>query len=126
MYRFEFLWWFIVFCLALGALYSIILYRKEHLFEEVQPWLKRLIAVFRFLVVSVLAFLLLTPFIRTIFREVEKPIIIVAQDNSESILTGIDSSSFKKLYAEQFNNMVEELKKNSKAISAKMRVAEKV
>jgi hypothetical protein len=105
-------WWFILFCLALGVLYSIVLYRKENLLEEVRPWIKKMMAAFRFVVVSLLAFLLLSPLIRTIFRETEKPIIIIAQDNSQSILTGTDSASFKKTYSESLNKLADELKKN--------------
>ncbi len=105
-------WWFILFCLLTGALYAFTLYRKEQLLEEVRPWLKKLMAAFRFVVVTVLAFLLLSPLIRTIFREVEKPVIIVAQDNSQSILMGTDTSAFKKTYSENFTGMIDQLKKN--------------
>ncbi|MFI5220508.1 MAG: hypothetical protein ACHQNT_13565, partial [Bacteroidia bacterium] len=102
----------ILFCLLTGALYAFTLYRKEQLLEEVRPWLKKLMAAFRFVVVTVLAFLLLSPLIRTIFREVEKPVIIVAQDNSQSILMGTDTSAFKKTYSENFTGMIDQLKKN--------------
>ncbi|MEO5570251.1 MAG: hypothetical protein ABIT08_14145 [Bacteroidia bacterium] len=105
-------WWFIFFCLALGVMYAVVLYRKENLLEEVRPWVKKMMAGFRFIVVSLLAFLLLSPLIRTIFREVEKPVIIIAQDNSQSILTGTDSASFKKSYSESLNKITDELKKN--------------
>jgi len=104
-------WWFIVFCLVIGFLYAWILYRKENLLHDVHQWLLRLMAVFRFLLVFLLAFLLMSPLIRTVFREVEKPIIIVAQDNSQSILTGKDSS-FSKSYAESLNKIIDEMKKN--------------
>ncbi|MEP7168758.1 MAG: hypothetical protein ABI855_05255, partial [Bacteroidota bacterium] len=105
-------WWFILFCLALGVLYAFVLYRKENLLHDVRPWVKKLMAFFRFAIISLLAFLLLSPLIRTIFRETEKPIIIVAQDNSQSILVGTDSSTFKKSYIESFNKLTDELKKN--------------
>jgi hypothetical protein len=105
-------WWFVLFCLVLGVLYAFVLYRKETLLHDVRPWLKKLMAVFRFVVVSLLAFLLLSPLIRTVFRETEKPIIIIAQDNSQSVLTGTDSVAFKKSYSESFNSMADELKKN--------------
>lgn len=105
-------WWFILFCLGLGACYAIFLYRKEHSFDDIKPWLKGLMWFFRFLTISFLSFLLLSPLIRTISREVEKPIIIVAQDNSQSILTGTDSATFKRTYADSFEKMVNELKRS--------------
>ncbi len=68
--------------------------------------------VFRFVVVSLLAFLLLSPMIKTIFHEVEKPIVIVAQDNSKSILIGKDSAYYRKDYPDAMNNLIKDLQKD--------------
>lgn len=103
--------WFIVFCLLLGAAYVFFLYRNENALSEVRPWLKKLMAGARFIVVSLLAFLLLSPLIKTVSREVEKPIIILATDNSQSVLTGADSAEIKK-YRDDFSNLADELKKD--------------
>lgn len=45
----------------------------------------------RFIVVSILAFLLLEPLIRFDKKTIEKPVIVIAQDNSESLTIGADS-----------------------------------
>lgn len=58
-------------------------------------------ALFRFLLVAILAFLLLSPFIKTLFNKVEKPVIIIAQDNSSSILLNKDSAFYKTEYLQQ-------------------------
>lgn len=42
-------------------------------------------AAIRFLAVTVLAFLLLNPYLKSRFNETEKPVVIIAQDNSSSI-----------------------------------------
>ncbi|NNC86672.1 MAG: hypothetical protein HKN75_11380 [Bacteroidia bacterium] len=86
--------WFIIFCLLAGAVYTFILYRKETILNEVQPWLRGVMAFFRFFTVSLLAFLLLGPLLRSVFKTDEKPIIVIAQDNSESVLIGTDSTAF--------------------------------
>ena len=95
--------WFSFFCILLGAFYSFILYRKEVKFSETLPWLVKLMAGIRFLLVTILAFLLLSPFIKTLFNKVEKPVIIIAQDNSTSIILNKDSAFYQNEYLQQLN-----------------------
>ena len=101
--------WFSLFCLMAGAAYALLLYYKESRLTEVQAWLKWMLAFFRFAVVSLLAFLLLSPLLKTIFREVEKPVIVVAQDNSESIVIGKDSSYYRTEYKQKLNEFIQKL-----------------
>lgn len=77
--------WFILFCLLAGAGGAWLLYRNDSRFEEVHKWLLRLMTAFRFVVIFILAFFLLSPMIHTASREVEKPIVIIAADNSSSL-----------------------------------------
>ena len=93
--------WLSVFCVLLGAIYAFLLYRKEEKFNEIAPWLIKLMAGFRFLLVTLLAFLLLSPFIKTLFNKVEKPVIIIAQDNSASILLNKDSVFYQNEYLQR-------------------------
>ena len=104
--------WFSIFCLGLGALYAWLLYRRENQFEEVRLWQKRLMAVCRFALVSLLAFLLLSPMARSITREVEKPVIIIAQDNSASIINNKDSAALRATYMDDLNKLINNLDKN--------------
>lgn len=104
--------WFIPLCLLLGGVYAFALYYREHSLAQLNKWLRILMATFRFVLVSILAFLLLSPMIKTIFREVEKPIVIVAQDNSKSILITKDSAYYHKEYPEQMNNLIKDLQKD--------------
>ena len=105
----DFPWWFTLLCLLLGAVYSFFLYRSDKKFAETSPWIIRAMAVFRFIVVSLLAFFLLSPLIKTVSREVEKPLIIIAQDNSESLRLGKDSDLYMKEYPLALNEFVNEL-----------------
>lgn len=101
--------WFILFCLFAGALYALILYRKDKKFAEVNPWLIRLMTAFRFIVVTILCFLLLSPLLKTVSRTTEKPLIVIAQDNSESLVVSKDSSFYKKQYKADLQKLMDVL-----------------
>lgn len=77
--------WFIGFCFALGFAYAWCLYKKDNRFSETETWLIKIMAALRFIIISLLAFFLLSPLIKTAFREIEKPIIVIAADNSSSV-----------------------------------------
>jgi len=105
----EYPLWYLIFCLALGVLYAFVLYKRDTHLSELSLSLKRTMAFFRFAVISLLAFLLLNPLLKTVFRHVEKPIIVIAQDNSESLLIGKDSSYYKNEYRETLENIIKDL-----------------
>jgi hypothetical protein len=102
----EYPWWFLSFCIIAGAGYAGILYYRDKKLQEVSIWLIRAMAAFRFLVVTIIAFLLLSPLLKTVERSVEKPVIIIAQDNSESLIAGKDSSFYKKEYKEKLSELI--------------------
>lgn len=104
--------WFIVFCLLAGFVYAFALYRNDKGIEGQSIWLVRLLASLRFLVVSVLCFLLLSPLIKTITNQVEKPLIVIAQDNSSSVVMGKDSSFYKNEYKQKLKNLSDALSKD--------------
>ncbi len=106
---FEYPAWFLIFCVAAGALVAWFLYRRDKTFEGLNVWLVRGLAVLRFFAVTIIAILLLSPLLKTNFREVEKPIIVVAQDNSESIVTGKDSAYYRNEYTGNFSKLVKQL-----------------
>ncbi|HVA97875.1 MAG TPA: hypothetical protein VNG53_03190, partial [Bacteroidia bacterium] len=66
-------------------------------------------ASFRFLTVTILAFLLLSPLLKIISRTTQKPIIVVAQDNSYSLLLTKDSVFYKNQYKENLQNLITKL-----------------
>lgn len=75
---------YIILCLALGLLYAVFLYYRDRRFEEQKSWLPYLLGFFRFMVVSGLSFLLLVPTLKSIFEDTKPPIIVIAEDESES------------------------------------------
>lgn len=93
---FDYPAWFLLFCLLAGLAYAALLYFRNTR-DGFSPLLERLFAVFRFLSVSLLAFLLLGPMMERMVREVDEPLLIFAQDNSASILIhagGMDAESY--------------------------------
>ena len=98
--------WFIIFCVGAGIAYAILLYRRETTLGDISSFLKKLLFAFRFLIVTLLCFLLLGPMIRNITREIEKPIIIIAADNSQSVIASKDSVNQRKV----INASLEKLK----------------
>lgn len=82
--RLDYPAWFVFLCLLSGALYAGLLYFRNRRdgFSALQT---RLFAVFRFLAVSLLSFLLLGPLAERLRRDVEDPLLIFAQDNTGSL-----------------------------------------
>jgi len=104
--------WFILFCLTLGGIYAFILYWNNKKHSEFVGWQVKGLAALRFVAVSVLAFLLLSPYIKHLEREVEPPIVLFAQDNSQSILLNKDSSFYKTDYLAQLEELKKQLSEN--------------
>ncbi len=86
--------WYFALCLAVGGLYSFALYQKENVWGAK---INRGLAALRFAVVTFLCFLLLGPFLRQIRNFTEKPTIVIAVDNSQSLPLVIDSARLKDL-----------------------------
>jgi len=66
-------------------------------------------ATLRFLVVFLISFLLLSPLIRQNLTTIEKPVIIIGQDNSQSLVLGSDSSFIRREYPGMLNELVRTL-----------------
>ena len=64
----------------------------------------------RSLFLFIISLLLLSPLIRSVKKNIEKPIIIIAQDNSESILLNKDSLFYKTEYLNNLNDFIDKLK----------------
>nr|WP_067055475.1 VWA domain-containing protein [Mucilaginibacter sp. L294] len=74
--------WWLPACLVLGLLYAWLMYRQPvQLVKSIRYTLFALRAV----VVSFLALLLVSPLVRSTSYQPQKPLVLIAQDNSESI-----------------------------------------
>lgn len=87
--------WFLPLCVLAGVLYAGVLYFRERRIRDAvpAPWLRWLMAVLRAVVVSVLAAFLLSPYLKSRFHETQKPIVVIAQDNSSSILQDLPDTA---------------------------------
>lgn len=104
---FQYPIWFIGFCLLLGFVYAFVLYYKSADFSDDSSQfniIKKGLSFVRFLSSTVLAFLLLSPLIKTRFIDKVQPNIVLAHDNSSSISLG-----FKKVDSTKYINDLNKL-----------------
>lgn len=101
--------WFILLCLLAGTIYAGALYFRDKFNRTYGTPLASLLGAIRFVAVSLLAFFLLKPLIKSTNKEVEKPIVVIAQDNSESLSVVADSSYYKSTYLDNLRALKEAL-----------------
>lgn len=82
---FQYPTWYLVFCIVLGLIFSSFLYYRDEKFKEQNSWLIYFLAFLRFVLVTGIAILLLSPLIKTIKEETKKPIVLLAKDLSQSV-----------------------------------------
>lgn len=102
----DFSIFWVLFCLLLGLGYAFVLYRSETKFNKK---IKITLSVLRALVVFLLAMFLFSPLLTHKQLSYEKPIILVAQDNSESILLNDQKTYYENDYLEQRKAFIEKL-----------------
>lgn len=101
--------WYFLLCILAGVGYAFALYRKEKRFSETRKIVRIILPALRFVVVTLLALFLLSPMLKHVSRIVEKPIIIFAQDNSQSVLAAKDSGFYKTIYKKSLSAMLSNL-----------------
>ncbi len=101
--------WLLLLCPLAGVVYAAAFYYKDTRTAEMRPALKWAMTSLRFLLVSFLVFLFLSPLIRSAKNTIEKPIVIIAQDNSASIVAGKDSTFYKHTYPAAWDKVINEL-----------------
>ena len=77
--------WYIFLCVALGAFYAIALYLRDQKFGEQKAWLPVLMSMLRGTAVTGIALLLLAPLLKSVKEDSRKPLLVIAEDISESI-----------------------------------------
>lgn len=87
--EFELSEWFIPLCLIAAAGVAFLLYTRS------APWSKttnKTLAGFRFVLISLLTILLLNPLINRFISFIEDPVVVIAVDNSSSLLNYLDDT----------------------------------
>ena len=97
-------WWSIVFCLLAGLGYAFLLY-QSHL----KSTLYKILFVLRFLVVSILCFLLLSPLFVYKKKTLEKPKIILVLDQSESVINNASKLDYESRFTNEWKDLKDQL-----------------
>ena len=93
--------WLMMFCLLAGIVYAGALYFRDRFNRTYGTPLATALGLLRFACVTLISLFLLKPLIKTIDRTVEKPIVVFAQDNSQSLIVGADSNYYNNEYKNQ-------------------------
>lgn len=103
-------WYYTLLCFVAGFVFSALLYVRDKQNAERSNTLLYGLAALRFASISIISLLLLDVFIKHIVNETEKPVIILAQDNSSSLIAGKDSLEIKTEYTKALNSFVNSVK----------------
>jgi len=89
-------WYFFLLSLCLGLAVALLLYYKNKKNTEVPKTITRLLFILRFFSVSLISLFLLSIFLKQIKNETQNPVILIAIDNSSSMVMQKDSLEIKK------------------------------
>ena len=102
---FEYPAWFLILCALAGLAVALLLYFRERTFAEQPRALVWGMGLLRWLGYSLLAALLLSPLLRYLQTDRQEPVVVLAQDVSESVASELDTTA----YAAQWAALREEL-----------------
>ncbi|MBL6963073.1 MAG: hypothetical protein ISR55_04570 [Bacteroidetes bacterium] len=104
--------WFILLCIFTAAIFAVLLYYKNYFRtgKSMFSYPSWIMLITRFIVIALISFFLLSPFLKKNFRKDEKPLLIMAVDNSSSILLNKDSLYYTKTFHEDILELKEQLK----------------
>ena len=97
--------------LAVGVAFAMLLYfrnRKQHYGKP----LTIVLFVIRALIGSLVTMLLFNPYIRQKVTAVEQPTVVLAHDNSASLVLSKDSTYYKTEYLQQFGDFKDKLERD--------------
>ena len=102
--------WFLLLCVMAGSAYASLLYfrEKDNNFNALTT---RILAILRGVSVTLISFLLLSPLVKNTSRYTEKPIVLLALDNTSSIVLGKDSSYYKNEFVPEYRKLADDLSK---------------
>ncbi len=104
------LFWLIPAAIIAGLLVYLLYFYKKN--SELNSNYKWLLALLRFSALMAIAFFLLSPLVKTKIREIERPLFVIAVDNSQSMVFGADSISKAKEIKRFIDGVQAELEKD--------------
>ena len=108
-FYFEYSPWLLIPMVIVAVAIAIFLYHKDKTFAEIEPWKKRLMTALRAIFIFLTLALLLNPIVKHITRDIRKPIVVIAQDNSKSILYNKDSAYYRTEYTKNISQLADDL-----------------
>lgn len=108
---FQYPVWFFALCILLGFGYAALLYYRDNTFAEQSVWLRRGLFFLRWLVITLLSALLLSPLLKRTITEEKKPVIALLQDQSESVGATMDEAGWNQ-YKQNWQMMRDALSEN--------------
>ncbi len=97
--------WWIALCFIVGVFYAFFLYYKEERFSRSTRWV---LATLRFTLVLLLCLLIMGPLVRKLTQHTEKPLIVLAVDNSLSVKQTTEQATFNQTI-KNLNSLSEKL-----------------
>ncbi len=108
---FQYPAWYLILCLALGIGYAFLLYFRDKTFRDQSDALTWGLGIIRALGVAFLSSLLLSPLLKSLLTQTQSPIVVVAQDVSESVaaeMSAADLATYKSNLANIRSNLGED------------------
>ncbi|MEM6320071.1 MAG: hypothetical protein AAF960_20530 [Bacteroidota bacterium] len=121
---FQYPTWYLFLCASLGLGYALLVYFRSNTFKEQTAWLNWLLGGVRFITATTLAVLLLSPLIKSLLTDTKKPVVILAQDQSESVMGELDETAlqaYKDQYAQLKSNLTEKYDLKEYAFGSEVR-----
>jgi hypothetical protein len=105
-------WYFFLLSLFLGLVVALLLYYKNKKNTDVPKNVTRLLFALRFCSVSLISLFLLSIFLKQLKNETQNPIILIAIDNSSSMVMQKDSFEIKKDLLAKLETLKNNISKN--------------
>lgn len=114
LYTYHPIWLLVAAAVAFGLTYF--LYRKDRLLEEVSKWLVRTMAALRFVFIFLICVLLLGIVLERMIEKKERPLLFIANDSSESIVSTKDSNYYKNEFTQSLQNFADRFKEKFEVV----------
>jgi hypothetical protein len=105
---FQYPAWFLLLCALLGLGYATLLYYRDQTFREQSDRLNTWLGILRWITVTLLSALLLSPLLKRVLTETKKPVVVLAQDLSESVAATLPGETLDQ-YKQNWQSLREAL-----------------
>ena len=105
----DFSFWWIIMVTCLSVALSWLFYFYQSKYSELSRTKLILLFILRFSAMWIVGFLLLNPIVKSVIKKEVKPTIVIAHDNSSSIISSSDSVFIKTEYRAKFEQLVNSL-----------------